>query len=135
MAALQHGGAAAPGQVTPASDEAPTVASGQGFQEGTRNESPDSHGTDGPNQAEIDLEVRGYEQWLRVNRLAIPSPQHAADHALSVIEGESTAAQYLARQHAQQADPDELALIVSMLYGATLRGFCRVIAKAIGGTQ
>ncbi len=52
--------------------------------------------------------------------------------ALRVIEGEGKAAQYLARLHAQQADPDELAVIVGMLYGATLRGFCRVIEKALG---
>lgn len=52
--------------------------------------------------------------------------------ALRVTEGETKAVQYLARLQAQQADPDELALIVSMLYGATLRGFCRVIAKALG---
>jgi hypothetical protein len=89
----------------PGKDEAPTVASGQGFQEGTRKESPDSQ--------------------------AAP----LAGQALRVIEGENKAGQYLARLQAQQADPDELALIVSMLYGATLRGFCRVIAKAIGGTQ
>lgn len=60
---------------------------------------------------------------------------HGAPHAgqaLRVIEGETKAAQYLARLQAQQADPDELALIVSMLYGATLRGFCRVIEKALG---
>lgn len=55
-----------------------------------------------------------------------------AGRALQVIEGESKAAQYLARLHAQQADPDELAVIVSMLYGAALRGFCRVIEKALG---
>ena len=52
--------------------------------------------------------------------------------ALRVIEGESRAAQYLARLKAEQADPEELALIVSMLSGATLRGFCRVIEKALG---
>jgi hypothetical protein len=51
---------------------------------------------------------------------------------LRVIEGEGKAGEYLARLHAQQADPDELALIASMLYGATLRGFCRVIEKALG---
>lgn len=51
--------------------------------------------------------------------------------ALRTIEGEGKAAQYLARLHAQQADPGELALIVSMLYGATLRGFCRAIEKAL----
>ncbi len=55
-----------------------------------------------------------------------------AGQALRVIEGESKAAQYLARLQAQQADTDELAVIVSMLYGATLRGFCRVIEKALG---
>lgn len=55
-----------------------------------------------------------------------------AGQALRVIEGESKAALYLARLQALQADPDELALIVSMLYGATLRGFCRVIEKALG---
>lgn len=55
-----------------------------------------------------------------------------AGRALQVIDGESKAAQYLARLHAQQADPDELAVIVSMLYGAGLRGFCRVIEKALG---
>lgn len=57
---------------------------------------------------------------------------HHAGQALRVIEGERQAAQYLARLQAEQADPDELALIVAMLYGATLRGFCRVIVKALG---
>ena len=52
--------------------------------------------------------------------------------ALRVIECNNKAAQYLARLQAQQADPDELALIVAMLYGASLRGFCRVIEKALG---
>ena len=55
-----------------------------------------------------------------------------AGQALRVIEGETKAAQYLARLHSQQADTDELAVIVSMLYGAALRGFCRVLAKALG---
>ena len=63
----------------------------------------------------------------------IPDSQAAplAGQALRVIAGGSKAAQYLARLQDQQADPDELALIVSMLYGATLRGFCRVIEKAL----
>lgn len=52
--------------------------------------------------------------------------------ALRTIEGERKAADYLTRLHAQQADPDELALIVSMLYGATLRGFCRALEKVMG---
>lgn len=55
-----------------------------------------------------------------------------AGQALRVIEGEAEATHYLARLQAQQADPDELALTVSMLCGATLRGFCRVIDKALG---
>ena len=60
---------------------------------------------------------------------------HGARHsgqALRVIEGNKKAAQYLARLQAQQANPDDLALIVAMLYGATLREFCRVIEKALG---
>ena len=52
--------------------------------------------------------------------------------ALRIIDGNNKAAQYLARLQAQQADPDELALIIAMLYGETLRGFCRAIAKALG---
>lgn len=55
-----------------------------------------------------------------------------AGQALRVIEGERKAAEYLACLHAEQFDPDELALIVSTLYGGTLRGFCRVIEKALG---
>lgn len=58
-------------------------------------------------------------------------PPHAGQ-ALRVIEGEAKAARYLARLQAEQADSDELAVIVSMLYGATLRGFCRAIEKALG---
>lgn len=57
---------------------------------------------------------------------------HGSAHALRVIEGERKAHEYLARLQASQADPDELALIVAMLYGAALRGFCRVLAKALG---
>lgn len=55
--------------------------------------------------------------------------------AQCLIEGERKAAEYLARLQAQQADPDELALIVAALYGATLRGFCRGIVKALGGVH
>lgn len=54
-----------------------------------------------------------------------------AREALRVIEGERKANEYLERLHAQHADPDELAVIVAMLYGAALRGFCSVIAKAL----
>jgi hypothetical protein len=52
--------------------------------------------------------------------------------ALQTIEGERKAAEFIARLQAEQADPDELAVLVSMLYGATLRGFCAVLAKALG---
>ena len=52
-----------------------------------------------------------------------------------MLDGERKAADFLARLQAQQADPDELALIVAALYGATLRGFARVIVKAIGSAQ
>jgi hypothetical protein len=54
-----------------------------------------------------------------------------AREALRVIEGERQATDYLARLRAQQADPDELALIVATLYGAALRGFCAAIVKAL----
>jgi hypothetical protein len=72
------------------------------------------------------------------NKQSESPDSHGAPHAgqaLRVIEGEAKATQYLARLQAQQADPDELALIASMLYGATLRGFCRVIEKALKGGQ
>lgn len=106
MADHINGGAAAPGQVTPTSDEAlTTVDAAQG--------SKGQGATDKPNS---------------------PSAPHAGQ-ALRVIEGECKAADFLARLHAQQADPEELALIVSMLYGAALRGFARVIVKAIGGAR
>ena len=55
-----------------------------------------------------------------------------AGQALRVIEGQQIADAFLARLHAQQADPDELAVLLSMLYGPTLRGFCRALEKAIG---
>lgn len=61
------------------------------------------------------------------------APERVSGHALKVIAGEAKARDYLARLQVQQADPDELAVMVSMLYGASLRGFCRVLAKAIGG--
>ena len=51
--------------------------------------------------------------------------------ALRVSEGERQANDFLARLHAQQADPDELALVVAVLYGAALRGFCSAIVKAL----
>lgn len=73
----------------------------------------------------------GFGEQRKTNGVEFPRTP-LAGQALKVIEGEGKAAAYLARLHAQQADPDELALIVGMLYGAALRGFCRVLAKALG---
>ena len=100
-----HHGAASPGLSPPQKDECPELAGGGALKERRQDDNPDSRG--------------------------VPH----AGQALRVIEGERKAADYLARLHAQQSDPDELALIVSMLYGETLRGFARVIVKAIGGTR
>ncbi len=51
--------------------------------------------------------------------------------ALRVLDGEHQANDFLARLHAQQADPDELALMLAVLYGAALRGFCAAIVQAL----
>lgn len=109
MAARKHDGAKAPGPVTPASlasdarsDEAPAGDAARGFRE-NKGTGDEGHSASAPHSA----------------------------HALRVLEGERKAREYLARLHAEQADPDELALIVAMLYGATLRGFCSAIMKAI----
>ena len=61
------------------------------------------------------------------------APARVSVQALKVMEGEAKARDYIARLQAQQADPDELALIVSMMYGPALRGFARVIEKALRG--
>ena len=74
--------------------------------------------------------AEGIEAQAKLNKADSRCATHA-QQALRVIEGEAKAAQYLARLQTQQSDPDELALIVSMLYGATLRGFCRVIEKGL----
>ena len=86
-------------------DEAPAGDAARGFRDDGTTTTPDSRGV------------------------------HYAGQALRAIEGENKAAHYLARMHAQQADPDELAIIVSMLYGGALRGFCRVIEKALRGVR
>lgn len=54
-----------------------------------------------------------------------------SEQALRTIEGERKARDYLARLQARQAGPDELALVLAPLYGAALRGFCRVLASAL----
>ena len=74
---------------------------------------------------------------VRPDFLTVPPQKICANRdckreCLRVIDGEQKAAHYLARLQAQQADPDELAVIVSGLYGAALRGFCRVIEHALG---
>lgn len=62
------------------------------------------------------------------------APARVSGQALRVIEGETKARDYIARLQAEQADPGELALIVSMLYGATLRGFASVVEKTLRGS-
>ena len=56
---------------------------------------------------------------------------HHADPAARVIEGEQIAGDFLDRMHAGMADPDELAVIVAYLHGELLRGFCRLVQKAL----
>lgn len=51
--------------------------------------------------------------------------------ALQTVDGERKAAEFLARLQAEQAHSDELAVLVSMHYGAALRGICAVLAKAL----
>ena len=48
---------------------------------------------------------------------------------------ENKAERYLARLQGQKADPSELAVIVFMMYGATLRGDCRTQAKIFGAAR
>ena len=64
--------------------------------------------------------------------MGAPAPVPVSQQALQVIHGEQQAHEFLARLQTQQADPDELAVIVTMLYGTGLHGFCRVLAKALG---
>jgi len=59
------------------------------------------------------------------------TPQSA--QALRVIAGERQAGQCLARLRDQQAGPDELAIVVSKLYGPALRGFCHTLEKHLRG--
>ena len=61
------------------------------------------------------------------------APARVSVQALKVMEGEAKARDYIARLQAQRAAPDELALIVSMMSGPALRGFARVIEKALRG--
>lgn len=104
MAARHHVGAVAPGPVTPSgSDDAQAVGAALGIKGGWTADSLDSRGV-----------ARSWQ-------------------AARTIEGEAKARDYLARLQAQQADPDELALILAQLYGAGLRGFCRAIEKALLG--
>lgn len=65
-------------------------------------------------------------------RAGLGSPARFSRAEVQTIEGEQKAREYIARLQAQQVDPDELAVIVSMMYGAALRGFCKVLTRAIG---
>lgn len=61
------------------------------------------------------------------------TPVRPTGQAQRMSEGERMAGDFLARLRAQQADAEELALIVAALYGATLRGFCRALCNALEG--
>lgn len=61
----------------------------------------------------------------------VPDMFHHADPAARVIEGEKVAGDFLNRVSAGMAECDELAVLASMLYGETLRGFCRALEKAL----
>ena len=84
----------------------------------------------GSDEAPTVAAAQGFREGINESPNCRGVPQ--AGQALRVIEGERKADEFLARLRADQADPDELALIASMLYGATLRGFCRAIVKALG---
>jgi len=60
-----------------------------------------------------------------------PPPGGHSAQALRTIEGEGRAHAFLARVAAQKDDVDELARIVAALYGPALRGFARVLTKAL----
>lgn len=51
--------------------------------------------------------------------------------ALRVIAGEDRATEFLDGLRAGTTRGDDLALIVAALYGPELRGFCRVLVKAL----
>lgn len=95
----------------------------------------DAHGagqvTPGSDEAPAGDAAQGFQEGTadKANSTSVPT----AAQALKVIDGERKAREYLARLHAQQADTDELALIVAPLYGAVLRGFCNAITKALRG--
>jgi hypothetical protein len=72
---------------------------------------------------------------MSTNEDADKAGRRMSARALQTIDGERKAAEYLARLQAEQADPDELAVLVSMLYGAALGGLCAVLAIAIGATR
>lgn len=55
--------------------------------------------------------------------------------ALRFIQGERRAHDFIARLEAQQADEDELSMILAKLYGPELRGFVRVLTKALTATR
>ena len=106
------------GPATPTNDEAPAaVGAARGFRDQDRNASPDSAAASAADQVPA----------------AAVQQVTATGHALQAIAGECRAAEYLARLRAEQAAPDELALTVAPLYGASLRGFCRAIEKALLG--
>lgn len=78
--------------------------------------------------------AQGFRMQSKTNRSDC-EPQRMAEQALKLIEGEQEAREYLRRLRTEVVGPDELAVSVAMLYGSALRGFCRVLAKALGGAH
>lgn len=74
--------------------------------------------------------IEGFKDQTKTNNSNC-EPQPMSAQALKVIEGEHKAMEFLGRLGAQQADSHELGVILSMLYGPTLRGFCSVLVKAL----
>lgn len=60
-----------------------------------------------------------------------PSRLLSASHAARTAEGQRLAAAWIERLRARRAQPDELARVVSALYGPVLRGFCAEIEAAV----
>lgn len=58
-----------------------------------------------------------------------------AAQALMGIRGERRALDFLALLEVEKADSGDLAQIVAKLHGAELRGFTRVLARALTGAR
>lgn len=83
------------------------------------------------NEALAAATAQGFERALTNTNSADCEPHQVTAQALKVIDGERQAREFLTRLRGQQADAQDLGVIVSMLYGPTLRGFCSVLVKSL----